>query len=477
MDADAGRGHGRPPPRSANIHDLTLGDLLEGYVAHSHDINHASEGNVDDDSPAADDEASAPTDTTSDTATRQANAVSFWQGNVHQLSDPHGDVPPSDVRKILSGSYGLKPEPYSSKVSRLAPPAPSPPPGNYSAKHVTIASESVYSACKRERTGKGALVDRGANGFIAGADVTVIELYPGRYVDVNGIDDHRLPAIQLGTVGGVVNTQLGDVIFIFQQAAIHGKGASIISAVQLEHFKVEVNDRSIKLGGLQRLATPDGYVAPLNIADGLSYLIIRPFTKREFDTLPHTICTADTWDTRCVDLILSDRDDWYDAVGGPALPADHRRLFDMEGNFLHRVVQQHDVDLHFFDAESGPTIAAMEAMADVCALYHSVETDFLDTVDACSAPNVASVADDDPDPLYQAHKRTVAKRDPDYAALRPYLGWLPIDIVKPNYPARPANYNEEPLAGYPEHPANVTTLKTEYPLPVSCRYGQNPDYR
>jgi len=74
--------------------------------------------------------------------------------------------------------------------------------------------------------------------------------------------------------------------------------------VQLEAYKQDVNDRSLRTpgGGLQRILTVDGYEIPLVIRNGLPYLNIRPYTDREFDTLPHVIMTSDNdWDPSVLD--------------------------------------------------------------------------------------------------------------------------------------------------------------------------------
>ena len=57
---------------------------------------------------------------------------------------------------------------------------------------------------------KHSLVDRGANGGVAGSDVRVIHRHTDRSVEIEGIDNHRMQDIPLCTVGGVVRTQDGE---------------------------------------------------------------------------------------------------------------------------------------------------------------------------------------------------------------------------------------------------------------------------
>jgi hypothetical protein len=67
----------------------------------------------------------------------------------------------------------------------------------------------------------GALIDRGANGGIAGNDCRVIEVndQPHRYVNVEGIDGHVIERHRLVTAGAVTHSNRGPVILIMHQYA------------------------------------------------------------------------------------------------------------------------------------------------------------------------------------------------------------------------------------------------------------------
>ncbi len=68
-------------------------------------------------------------------------------------------------------------------------------------------------------------------------------------------------------------------------------------------------------GGLQRIQTNDGYVHPLDIKGGQSYISNRPYTVEEWETLPHVIWTSDEeWDPTVLDHTIKDNDEWYDAI-------------------------------------------------------------------------------------------------------------------------------------------------------------------
>lgn len=72
---------------------------------------------------------------------------------------------------------------------------------------VSVAS-IVYSVPATHAEKSGALIDHGANGGIAGADVHIIAK-TGQQVDIQGINNHHITNIPIVITGGVVNTQNG----------------------------------------------------------------------------------------------------------------------------------------------------------------------------------------------------------------------------------------------------------------------------
>jgi hypothetical protein len=98
----------------------------------------------------------------------------------------------------------------------------------------------------------------------AGDDVRVVNR-TGRQVDVQGIDNHQIVDIPIVTAGAVVKSQCGEVIIVMHQYTYTGKGKTIHSSGQLEWYKQEVDDKSIKVGGKQHIKTLDGYVITLNV--------------------------------------------------------------------------------------------------------------------------------------------------------------------------------------------------------------------
>ena len=146
------------------------------------------------------------------------------------------------------------------------------------------------------------LVDRGANGGLAGSDMRVI-YKTHRKINISGIDNHEVNGLDVVTAATLLNTSLGKVIGIFNEYAHLGKGSSIHSSGQLEWFKTHVDEKSIKVGGTQLITTLEGYSVPLLIKDGLAYATClgRP-TDQDMDTYPHVFFTSpDEWDPSVLD--------------------------------------------------------------------------------------------------------------------------------------------------------------------------------
>ena len=118
-------------------------------------------------------------------------------------------------------------------------------------RQITMHEQITYHVSNHEASKRGSLVDRGANGGLAGDDVRIVQS-SGRVVDVSGIDGHCVNNLPIVTAGGVVQSQRGPVIVILHQYAYMGKGKTIHSSGQLEYHKNDVNDKSMKVsGGMQ----------------------------------------------------------------------------------------------------------------------------------------------------------------------------------------------------------------------------------
>jgi hypothetical protein len=134
-------------------------------------------------------------------------------------------------------------------------------------------------------------------------------------VDVTGIDNHEMTDLQIVDTASWAMFNQGPVILIFNQYAYHRLGCSIHSAIQLEHYKNRVDDRSIKSRGRQCLTTLEGFVIPLDIINGFPYMKMQPPSDDELKDLPHIIMTSgERWNPAKHDFTLSDQDDWYNTI-------------------------------------------------------------------------------------------------------------------------------------------------------------------
>ncbi len=122
--------------------------------------------------------------------------------------------------------------------------------------------------------------------------------------------------------GEVIKTQHGPAIAILHQYAYTGQGKTIHSSGQLEWYKN--NDKFIKVAGWLQCITNDGYVIPIIIRDGLSYVALCLLTDEEWDSLPHVILTGEAdLDPGVLDLGLDDNETWLYAISD--LPLDKRQ--------------------------------------------------------------------------------------------------------------------------------------------------------
>ena len=142
-----------------------------------------------------------------------------------------------------------------------------------------------YSVGKHASTmGDKALVDRGANGGICGADMCVVESCE-RFVDVSGLAGHRENKLRIVTAQTVINTHKGPVVAVFHQMALLGKGKSILSCVQMEHFDSDINNKSLCLPIDKQRILIDGYQIPLDSHNCLPYLQCRSPMQADLDML------------------------------------------------------------------------------------------------------------------------------------------------------------------------------------------------
>ena len=238
------------------------------------------------------------------------------------------------------------------------------------------------------------LVDRGANGGLAGSDMHVIHK-PHRKINVQGIDNHEVTGLDVVTAATLLNTSQGKVIGIFNEYAYLGKGSSIHSSGQLEWFKTNVDEKSVKVGGTQLITTLDGYSVPLLIKDGLAYAtsLGRP-TDQDMDTYPHVFFTSpDEWDPSVLDHDPPHLDG-LDPSPVPDQPFGDP-MFDAYGDFNERIIANLNTLL---DAPPGD-----------CGSYTEISS------------------------VFTANLHQSSPQEPDWNALRPFFAWTSPSSIKDTF--------------------------------------------
>ena len=322
----------------------------------------------------------------------------------------NGDISPADIRKVLSTVNNSKPNQSTKQQEEI---------NINGVKYRKVNKHVIYTVSEHKQDNNASLVDRGANGGIAGNDVRLIpslSTHPTKTVNVMGIDNHQITSIPLASVGGISTSQHGPVILIFHQYAHYGKGKSIHSPIQMEFFHNQVNDRSIKTGGGQYIQTNDGYTFPLDIKDGLAYLPLRPFSDQEWEQLPHVVMTSDDdWDPTALDSQISNGNTWIKDIN--SVSPGNNKIFNQFGDYNQRTIATHRCngdpiffdtnlfdkdDLHFFDADTFDNHNHDEVVLQ--CMEHAISS--------AKKPITANV------------------QTPNYSSLRPYFAWLPTNVVQ-----------------------------------------------
>ena len=238
------------------------------------------------------------------------------------------------------------------------------------------------------------LVDHGTNGGLAGSDMHVIHR-THRKINIQGIDNHEVTGLDVVTDATLLNTSQGKVIGIFNEYAYLGKGSSIHLSGQLEWFKTNVDEKSVKVGGSHLITTLDGYSVPLLIKDGLAYAtsLGRP-TDQYMDTYSHVFFTSpDEWDPSVLDHDPPHLDG-LDPSQVPDQPFGDP-MFDAYGDFNERIIA--NLNIH------------LDAPPEDCGSYMS--TSYVSTAK-----------------LHQG-----SPQEPDWNALRPFFAWTSASSIKDTF--------------------------------------------
>ena len=239
----------------------------------------------------------------------------------------------------------------------------------------SINKTHIYHVSKHSSSHYGSLIDRGANGGLAGSDVRILER-TGRTVSVTGIDNHELPGLDIVTCAVLLHTNHGKVVLIMHEYAYYGRGNTIHSPGQTEWFQNTCDDKSFHVGGKQVITFLDGYSTPLHCRTGLMYMnLLGKPTDADLNTYPHVLLTGPhEWDPSVLDYThptISGDPTW---APDPSQRGAHDPRIDEFGNFKGRVHR---------------------------TLTHS--------------PAISNIAQ---------HKHAITTQPIDFEKLRPYLGWV-----------------------------------------------------
>ena len=238
------------------------------------------------------------------------------------------------------------------------------------------------------------LVDRGANGGLAGSDMHVIHK-THRKINIQGIDNHEVTGLDVVTAATLLNTSQGKVIGIFNEYAYLGKGSSIHSSGQLEWFKTNVDEKSVKVGGTQLITTLDGYSVPLLIKDGHAYAtsLGKP-TDQDMDTYPHVFFTSpDEWDPSVLDHDPPQLDGLDPSQVPDQLFGDP--MFDAYGDFNEHIIANLNI--------------LLDAPPEDCGSYTEISS------------------------VFRANLHQSSPQEPDWNALRPFFAWTSPSSIKDTF--------------------------------------------
>ena len=204
----------------------------------------------------------------------------------------------------------------------------------------SIKHHFTYHVAQASQAKHGSLVDRGANGGLAGSDVRILSR-SSRKCTVTGIDSHELQGLDVVQCAALVQTNHGIVNLIMNEYACYGKGHTIHSSGQIEWFKNSVDDRSVQVGGKQRICTTDGYAMPLTCRGGLIYIsLLGKPTDQDLEMYPAVHLTGPhEWDPSVLDYTHPSGD------GEPpwSTDLDERYAFDPNfdefGDYTQRAIQ------------------------------------------------------------------------------------------------------------------------------------------
>ena len=274
----------------------------------------------------------------------------------------------------------------------------------------SINHHFTYHVAQASQAKHGSLVDRGANGGLAGSDVRILSR-SSRKCTVTGIDSHELQGLDVVQCAALVETNDGIDNLIMNEYACYGKGHTIHSSGQIEWFKNSVDDRSVQVGGKQRICTIDGYAMPLTCRGGLMYLsILGKPTDKDLERYPAVHLTGPhEWDPSVLDYTHPSGD------GEPPWSNDPDERFAFDPNF---------------DGFGDYTQRAIQTLSNL--------DDSSSTLTPC--PTLMTNQH-----TFRTYQHDVTHEAPDYEKFSPYFGWVNVDTVQKLWNSLPNGESPYPI--------------------------------
>ena len=166
--------------------------------------------------------------------TKKANIGKRRNVYATNIDDTYVDLPTACIDDVPDSPYrgiDLPPDEFY-QVHALSCPQDSTMTPERSINH-----HFTYHVAQASQAKHGSLVDRGANGGLAGSDVRILSR-SSRKCTVTGIDSHELQGLDVVQCAALVQTNHGIVNLIMNEYACYGKGHTIHSSGQIEWFKI-----------------------------------------------------------------------------------------------------------------------------------------------------------------------------------------------------------------------------------------------
>ena len=259
----------------------------------------------------------------------------------------------------------------------------------------TINHHFTYHVAHASQAKHGSLVDRGANGGLTGSDVRILSR-SSRKCTVTGIDSHELQGLDVVQCAALVETNHGIVNLVMNEYACYGMGHTIHSSGQIQWFKNSVVDRSVQVGGKQRICTIDGYAMPLTCRGCLMYLsILGKPTDTDLERYPAVhLSGPHEWDPSVLDYTHLSGDGELPWSNDPDERFSFDPNFDEFGEYTQRAIQ---------------TLSILD--------------DSSSTLTPCSTLMTNQH-------VSRANQHDISPETPNYEKFRPYFGWVNVDTVQ-----------------------------------------------